>query len=410
LENDRDKKGELLEGFKLLLVFVLIMVLLVWRAPLGPVMLGGAVFLAALYGVGPAAFLGMVWRATESPATWELISVLALIMLLEHFLGQEGYLQRMLRGLEGMFRDRRAIMALIPAFIGLMPSAGGALFSAPLVGQVASGNGISAEQKSFVNYYYRHIWEYFLPLYPGVLLTSELSGVPLPQLIAGLAPYGLLVILLGLPPLLRLAPLREGEVPSNRREVIRELFLSTLPILMVLGLVLGAHVGVAAAVGVVLVCLLVYHRYTPAQVYLLLREAISVKTLVLVWGIMVFKQVLVDTRAVEGLSPLLAALPVPHFLVFGLLGFLVGMLTGLMVAFVGIVFPLVAAALGDHLGLPLVVFIFISGFTGTMLTPLHLCLALTVDFFKADLLKVLRMLAGPETALMAVAVVAYFLG
>lgn len=399
-----------MEGFKLLLVFVLIMVLLVRRAPLGPVMLGGAVLLAVLYGTGLAAFLGMVWRATQSPATWELISILALIMVLEHFLGQEGYLQRMLKGLEGLFRDRRIVMALIPAFIGLMPSAGGALFSAPLVGQVASGNGISAEQKSFVNYYYRHIWEYFLPLYPGVLLTSQLSGVPLPQLIAALAPYGLLVILLGLPALLRVAPLREEEIPANRGEVIRDLLISTLPISVVLGLVLGAHVGVGLAVGAVLACLLVYHRYTPARVYRLFREAIALKTLVLVWAIMVFKQVLVDTRAVEGLTPLLTALPVPLFLIFGLLSFLVGMLTGLMVAFVGIIFPLVVAALGDQLALPLVVFVFISGFTGTMLTPLHLCLALTVDFFKADLLKVLRMLVGPETALMAVALAAYFLG
>ncbi|MGI9953152.1 DUF401 family protein [Moorellaceae bacterium AZ2] len=399
-----------MEGFKLLLVFVLIMVLLVWRAPLGPVMLGGAVLLAALYGVGPAAFLGMVWRATQSPTTWELVVILALIMILEHFLGQEGYLRRMLRGLEGLFRDRRIVMALIPAFIGLMPSAGGALFSAPLVGQAADSNRITAEQKSFVNYYYRHIWEYFLPLYPGVLLTSRLSGVPLTQLIASLAPYGLLVILLGLPALLRVATLKgEEEAPVDRWAVARELFLSTLPILVVLGLVLAAHIGVGSAVGAVLAALLLYHRYTPAKLWHLCREAISLKTLVLVWGIMVFKQVLVDTRAVEGLTPLLATLPVPHFLIFGLLSFLVGMLTGLMVAFVGIIFPLVAAALGDQLSLPMVVFVFISGFTGTMLTPLHLCLALTVDFFKADLLKVLRMLAGPEAALMAVALVAYFL-
>lgn len=373
-------------------------------------MLGGSILLAALYRTSPGSFLEMVWRATQSPTTWELVIILTLIMILEHFLGQEGYLQRMLRGLQGLFRDGRIVMALIPAFIGLMPSAGGALFSAPLVGQAAASNRITAEQKSFVNYYYRHIWEYFLPLYPGVLLASRLSGQPLPRLITSLAPYGLLVILLGLPTLRRVPPLKEeSEAFMDRRAMARELFLGTLPVLAVLGLVLVTQIEVGLAVGAVLVVLLIYHRYTPARLWHLCREAISLKTLVLVWGIMVFKQVLEDTRAVEGLTPLLARLPVPDFLVFGLLSFLVGMLTGLMAAFVGIAFPLIAVSLGDQLSLPLVVFVFISGFTGTILTPLHLCLALTVDFFKADLRKVLRMLVGPEAVLMAVALVAYLL-
>lgn len=399
-----------MDGLKLLMVFILIMGLLMKRAPLGPVMLGGSVLLAALYHTSPGAFMGMVWRATGNPTTVELVAILTSIMLLEHLLGKEGYLKKMLEGLQGLFRDRRVVMALIPAFIGLMPSAGGAIFSAPLVGQAAASGGIAAEEKSFVNYYYRHIWEYFLPLYPGVLLASRLSGLPLPHLIAALAPYGLLVILLGLP-ILRQIPSMAVEVPDSgeRWSRLKELFISISPILLVVGLVLVAKIEVGLAVGAVLIALLICHRYTPRKVWQLCRQAVSVKTLLLVWGIMIFKQVLEDTRAVEGLPPLLAKLPVPEFLIFGLLSFLAGMLTGLMTAFVGISFPLIAGSLGDQLSLPLVVFVFIAGFTGTMLSPLHLCLVLTVDFFKADVRKVFRMLVGPEVALMAFALAAYLL-
>lgn len=98
-------------------------------------------------------------------------------MIFEHLLGQENYLGKMLTGLRGLIRDQRTVMAILPAFIGLMPSAGGAHFSAPLVGQAAEGTAINSDEKSFINYYYRHVWEYFLPLYPGVLLTSRLSGI-----------------------------------------------------------------------------------------------------------------------------------------------------------------------------------------------------------------------------------------
>jgi len=401
-----------LEGLKLLLVFVLMMVFLGRRAPLGPVMLGGSLLLAALYHTSPAAFLGMAWEAARSPATLELELILALIMIFEHLMGQQGYLEKMLKSLSGLIRNQRLVMALLPAFIGLMPSAGGALFSAPLVGQAAASLSLAAEEKSFINYYYRHIWEYFLPLYPGVLLASRLSGIPLPQLIAALAPYGLVVILLGIPALRRVKVTsqeenKKEELPQSRRILIMELLVSILPVLVVVAMVLVFQVEVGLAVGAVLLILLVRHRYTPVKLRCLLREGVSVKTLLLVWTVMLFKQVLVDTRSVDGLPNLLALLPVPEFVIFGLISFLVGMLTGLTVAYVGIAFPIVMAAMGGQMSMSLTVLVFITGFVGNMLTPMHLCLALTVDFFKADLRKVLKLMLGPETALLAIAVAAY---
>ncbi|MBC7323953.1 MAG: DUF401 family protein, partial [Moorella sp. (in: Bacteria)] len=299
-----------MDGLRLLLVFALMMVLLGRRVPLGPVMLGSSLLLAGLYQTGPAAFLNMIWQATRSPATLELEIILASIMLFEHFLSQEGYLDGMLQGLRGLIRNQRIVMALLPAFIGLMPSAGGALFSAPLVGRAAANTSLDAEEKSFINYYYRHIWEYFLPLYPGVILTSHLSGLPLPRLIAALAPYGLLVILLGLPALrrIRVNP-EESEVPAGGKAMTGKLFLSILPVVVVVILVLFFQVGAGLAVGLVLLTLLARHRYTPAKFWHLCRRAISLKTLLLVWTVMVFKQVLVDTRAVDGLPHLLAKLP-----------------------------------------------------------------------------------------------------
>jgi hypothetical protein len=44
-----------------------------------------------------------------------------------------------------------------------------------------------------------------------------------------------------------------------------------------------------------------------------------------------------------------------------------------------------------------------------MFTPMHLCLSLTVDFFRADLRQVLRMLVLPEAALIAIAATVYII-
>ncbi|KKM12137.1 hypothetical protein SY88_05025 [Clostridiales bacterium PH28_bin88] len=385
------------------------MMVLLWRrVPLFPVILGGALLMAVLYHTPPIDLLTTVWEATKSQTTLQLEIILLLIMIFEHLLGEYGYLDRMLAGLQSVIRDRRAVMALLPAFIGLMPSAGGALFSAPLVGRATDGTTIAAEDKSFANFYYRHIWEFFLPLYPGVLLTSKLSGIPISRLILALMPYGVLMILLGLPALMRIPVMREEKVPAaGKQGRAMDLLVSVLPVLVVVLLVLLFGVDVSWAVGIVLVFLLIRHRCTPRRLWHFSREAVKVSTLLLVWGIMVFKEVLVATGAVDALPPLLARLPVPEFAVFGLITFLLGVLTGIVSGYVGIAFPLAIAAHDGGISLPLVVFMYVAGMVGNMLTPMHLCLVLTVDFFKADLQKVIKKVAGPVTALLAVAVVVF---
>lgn len=135
-------------------------------------MLLGTMLLALLYGVKILSLLAIIWRATKSYTTGELIIVLILIMILEHLFIQHGYMDRMLNGLKEFINNSTLVMVFLPAFIGLLPSAGGARFSAPLVEHTAEGVSVSAEEKSFINYYFRHIWEYCLPFSPAILLTA----------------------------------------------------------------------------------------------------------------------------------------------------------------------------------------------------------------------------------------------
>lgn len=393
-------------AFKLLAVFALMMALLWQRAPLVPVICGSSCLLALLYRLSPAAFITAIGQTLTDPATIELEIVLMLIMLLEHLLGKHGYLERMLASLRNLLHNRRLLVATLPALIGLMPSLGGAFFSAPLVAQAAAGTPLTAEEKSFINYYYRHIWEYCLPLYPSLLITARVCEIPLAKLIQALVPHALLVALLGMP-VLRRIPVTNEQRPTDYLLLTREVLLNIAPVLAVVLMVLLLQVKVWVAVGLVLGALMWHHRYTPWQILQLGREAVQVKTLVLVLGIMFFKQIILATRAVDGLSYLLATLPVPEFVIFGIFGFLVGLITGTVSYSMGIIFPVVVVAAGGQIGIPLAVFVFVAGFTGAMFTPMHLCLTLTVDFFQADLRKVLRMLILPEAALLTIAAALY---
>lgn len=79
--------------------------------------------------------------------------------------------------------------------------------------------------------------------------------------------------------------------------------------------------------------------------------------------------------------------------------FLVGMVAGINVAFVGATFPLLLGLL-ETLGmadqtLPYLVLATFSGFTGVMVSPLHICFLLTCEFFGADLGRTWRRLIAP---------------
>ncbi|HHW54582.1 MAG: DUF401 family protein [bacterium] len=173
--------------------------------------------------------------------------------------------------------------------------------------------------------------------------------------------------------------------------------------------VLFLQVRILIAVGLVLAVLLVRHRYTPRHLLSLCRETVQVKILLLVLGIFFFKQTILTTGAVASLSYFLQTLAVPEFVVLGIFALLVGLITGTVSYSMGIIFPVVMAATGGQISMPLAVFVFIAGFTGAMFTPMHLCLSLTVDFFRADLRQVLRMLVLPEAALIAIAATVYII-
>ena len=151
-----------------------------------------------------------------------------------------------------------------------------------------------------------------MPIYPGILLASQITGIPLAKLILGLFPFGILIILLGLPYLFSIK-INDTETDMGacetvtssdanptiqyskdrpvRGQLIKNVVFSTLPVIIIVALVL-ASVNAALAVVIVVGFLVIKHRYTLSKFILLVREALVIKTLVIIWAIMFFKEVI----------------------------------------------------------------------------------------------------------------------
>jgi integral membrane protein (TIGR00529 family) len=390
---------------KILSVFVLILVLLRLKWHLGIVMLVGAVVLAVLTWMGPAEFLRVSFRSATEATALSLYLALALIMVLENILRKTNTLKRLVDCLRGLLGDHRVVMALMPAIIGILPSAGGAYFSAPLVEESATGCVVTGERKSFVNYWFRHIWEYVSPLYPGFILTAAIFHVSYGSLFAVTIAFSVTVVITGA--VWGLRDIERPDEPAPPRRVRHDLWgfaVSFLPIVVIMVLVLGLGVNIALALTLVVGALLVYHRYGARRIVSTVRESVSLKTLLLVFSVLVFKGVMEGSGVIGHVPNALESAGVPVTLILFALPFLVGLMTGLTIAYVGICFPLLLPLIGaTHPDMGMLAFAFAAGFAGVMFSPVHLCLVLTKDYFKAELSPIYRIMVLPETAVMVVA-------
>ena len=374
--------------------FALIVVLLRFRWNFGLVMLLAALFLGSLYLIGPAGQLRVLVKSTLDPITVNLVTGLVLIMVLENIIRKRGLLKRMMEAVVNVSRDRRIAMAVLPGVIGLLPSAGGAAFSAPMVQEAAADVEMQPEHKAFINYWFRHIWEYISPLYPGVVLAVAVTKVPMNAFLFSQLPLPLSVV--GVGALLGFRGIKKGEVAGARTwNDLKTLFLTLLPITLSVVLVIVFRMPLAFAMLSVVVGMFAYYRYSASEVLTALRESLSVNVMLMVVGIMVFKGMLDASGAIGALPSFFRQSGIPTAAVLFLLPFLVGLLTGLTVGFVGATFPIITAMTGGTPDAGAVTFAFASGFAGVMLSPTHLCLLLTVRYFKADLAGTYRFMLLP---------------
>ena len=98
--------------------------------------------------------------------------------------------------------------------------------------------------------------------------------------------------------------------------------------------------------------------------------------------VMIFKDLLTHTNVITALPGLFEALPIPSFLVFGLI-FFVGTIVAGSTAIITLCLPMAFAAVSGA-GMPLMVFLMSCTYAAMQVSPTHLCLTLACEHFKTD--------------------------
>jgi integral membrane protein (TIGR00529 family) len=303
-----------------------------------------------------------------------------------------------------IFKKRKLITISMPLLIGLMPSVGGAYFSAPMVAETTKDLKISSEEKSFINYWFRHPWEFILPLYPGILLASAITKIELHNLISANLLFAFLMLTTGF--LFSMKGLR-GSI-DKQTDISKKGLWSFAPIISVLCFVLILHVELHLSLLIVITFLLVFYKYKPDKIFSVIKYGFSLEILILIFGVMLFKETLESSGAVGNLSRFFIKEGVPLIPILFLLPFITGFLTGITVGFVGSTFPLIINITNTN-SINIISFAFASGFLGVLLSPVHICLILTKEYFKADMAGIYKIMITPCLVVMAGALIEYLI-
>jgi integral membrane protein (TIGR00529 family) len=390
---------------KIAVIIFALLFLIKLKTDLGLVLLLDSALTAILFRMPAADLLRQTGGALIARETLELIGILVLVLYLGHFLQAGGHFKRMVAALKNLIRDSRLILAIPSAFIGLLPMMAGAMMGAPIVEEAAQKWSLSPAWKTFLNYWFRHIWEYSWPLYLNLILAASIIGVPIVKVCLSQFPFTVLAASAGLVILFRHVPYERNAQADHRNwKDYGRVVGSIWPIFLTIILIFVVRLSMLPAL--VASCVLsAAATNMPARTrWEVVRKSVSLRIVLLTAAVMIFKRILETSGALEAVMTIVSPTGISGIVLLFAAPFTIGLLTGVNQAFAAIAFPLLAPIIGrEHPDMVLFLFAYVSGFVGILLSPAHLCLALTADYFKADLKDVYKILIGPVSVVFGAA-------
>lgn len=389
--------------------------------------LSGIVLLAFWTGRGLSESLYISWERLSSINNIFLVIVVLQVIVLSLQMSYSGSM----KDLVGQIRrltSKRASIALIPAIIGFLPMPGGAAFSAPLVDDCDNEKIIAPMLKTKINYWFRHIWEYWWPLYPGVLLAIDITGLPILTFIMIQLPLSILAVLIGYLFFLRKVKQSKKTARKFKIDDIRKLLSILAPIILIILSYTLIRIFFPQIVEI--------NKYIPmtiglflAQIFLQMQRPLDFKKwrsillskkiyiliflviIIRIYGAFIEVPLPDGSLIVTHIKAELASWKLPVFVIIILIPYISGLTTGLAIGFVGASFPVIMSIIGNA-SLPILLsttlLAYTSGYMGMIMSPVHICLILTNEHFKTSLSGSILKLAKPALLMVGIILLVYF--
>ncbi|GAB6147470.1 DUF401 family protein [Stetteria hydrogenophila] len=317
-----------------------------------------------------------------------------LSMLLAGVMREAGLLQAMVESLSSV--SCRLSLPGIPALIGLMPMPGGALVSAIAMREKYLREArLSREEATFVNYWFRHIWVPSWPLFQSAVITASVFHLSPVQVVGHTWPGSLAAVAGGLAV--------AGGVMARARcrgggEAWR--FLAAVSPLASLAILALSGLNLLEALALVNLATIAFFRPGLRGLRRALALAARPTMHLVLFESLLLKNLLLETGISGAVKQAAAAAGIPPAVLAFLASFTLGLAAGGENFFAATAMPMLYSYIATPTGVDwgLLYTAYLGGFLGVMMSPAHLCLALTVDYYKSNLARVLARVGAAAAA------------
>jgi hypothetical protein len=276
--------------------------------------------------------------------------------------------------------------------------------SAPFNEPEADRLGLSPEQKTYVNVWFRHLWYWASPLSPILILTASMAGFTLTEYLYAQLP--LLAVVLAIGFIVGGTFIRDGGAGMRSTGGLGSVARGLTPIVTAIILTLvGIPVWLALVPSIALVFLL---RGIPlGRASEIARTGVRWDLAAAAVSMFFFRFVVASSSSVVALFDAATSIGVPLFAILVVIPLLAGSISGTPTMGVGMILPLLLPLLGDY-GVYVVGMIYVGLIAGYIASPMHLCLILTNSYYKSELRRVYRYLV-PSAIALYVSAMAYYI-
>jgi len=389
--------------------FVFLAILIYKRVNLG-ITLTSTAMLLALLSAEWQRIPTVIFETTVNPLTMSLVIATFGIMLLSQLYKETKVIDALSESISRIVKNSKLVVSTLPAIIGLLPVAGGALMSAPLVEAETEKLGLKAEKKTYVNVWFRHT---IFPVYPVsqvLIWTAWLTELALTSILLRQIPVVILMVIVGYLIGLWKTPKKAVKKENLRISVGSELkrFIVTFsPILATIIAVVGFGVDVAVSAFIGVAVLLIIARPS-LQVFTkpLKNWAIYGITLA-AYGAFLMRDVVDKIGISEIFGPFVANGNVDALFLLLVIPAVLSFFIGSPLGGIAISFSILSGVL--NFTPKSAALLYISAYLGYVIAPTHLCLILTAEYFKCPLGKLYKYLIPSLAVSILTAILVYIL-
>jgi hypothetical protein len=407
----------------LVVSFSLLGFLIYKRVNLG-ITLNAAALLLAVLAVDLRNIPAIVYATTVDPLTIAVVLATFGIMLLSQLYKETRVIDHLSESAGTIINNSKVVSSVLPAVIGFLPVAGGALMSAPLVDCQTEKLGLKSEKKAYVNVWFRHTIFPVYPLSQVLIITAALTGIAIPLIILRQVPVVIVMIAVGyLIGFWKVSEARKEERCQDFRSELKRFLVSFSPILSTIIAVaaidvalnaaypsldiakFGFDVAIATLIG--LVVLVSISRPT-RQVFMKPLRSWDIYGITLAaYGAFLLRNVVGAAGISEMLRTFAGNGSIDVLLLLTVVPAVLGFVTGSPSGGVAISVSILAGIL--TFSPKTAALLFMSAYLGYLIVPSHLCFAFTIDYFKCSMSKVYKYIIPSFLVTLAAALVVYFL-